>query len=388
VTLTRLQLRDFRNYESLNLQLQDGPTILYGPNGAGKTNVLEAVALLATTRSFRARADRDMVRLDAPSHIEGFRHAFAQADVAVHGHPLRLELFIEAGEVSAPSAGRKRYRVDGVPRRAADVVGRLKAVLFQPDDVGLAVGPPADRRRFLDVAISQTDRTYARLLQTFVRTVQQRNALLGTPGIRASITELEAWDIEFTQAATEILRRRLAALGSLSETAARYHEVLSGGAGRLSVTYRASSGTLEPHTPLEDYLRQGLERTLARSLDRRMTLIGPHRDDLELLLDGEPLAAIGSRGQQRTVALSLRMAEAEFIYSSTGDMPILLLDEPLSELDDRRRTELLAFAESYPQVLITGTSLTGYPEQFLADARLVQVESGRATQPRGGAEIL
>ncbi|HZT97840.1 MAG TPA: DNA replication/repair protein RecF [Chloroflexota bacterium] len=374
--LTRLRLQHYRNYGQLDLGLNPGPTILYGPNGAGKTNILEAVFTLATTKSFRARSDRDVIG----RHQEAapYRLLRLEGDIEHEDERLVVELVVTAEPSGREGVEqlRKRFRLNGAPKRAVDVVGRVKAVLFAPSDADIVAGSPSHRRRYLDLLLCQVDPGYLRLLQQYTRIVQRRNAVLGRLAPRSHPGILEFWDQKLIEDGSAIIRRRVQAIQDLAEAAAEAYAGLSGGSEALSVGYLPSLGTVDGESAVEERFRARLTEEEKRGREQRVTLVGPHRDELALEIEGEPLAVFGSRGQQRTAALALRIAEARYILSRSGRHPILLLDEALAELDDDRRERLLAFVEAFPQVLLTGTSLAAFPAEFRQRAALLRVHSG------------
>lgn len=385
--LERLQLQHFRNYAKLDLELSAGSTLLFGPNGAGKTNVVEAIFTLATTKSFRARLDREMIDRDLEPGEVPFPFARLQGDATQDGNPIRVEVLIagaEAGKTDNGSSVRKQFRLNGSPKRASDVVGQVKAVLFSPADVEIVSGSPSARRRYIDVMLCQVDHSYLRLLQSYTRILQQRNGVLTRISGRSKGTVLEFWDEKLVAEGSEIIRRRIYLMGRLTGFAREKYAEVSGGSEELEVAYIPSVVGLEAENGSEletdgiaAAFRSGLEAEARRRDDLRMTTVGPHRDDLGLSIDGGSLLAYGSRGQHRTAAMALRMAEAAFILDQTGQEPILLLDEALGELDDDRRDHLLEFVGGYPQVVLTGTSASAFPEAFRRNASLLRVQAGQ-----------
>ena len=390
VILDRLKLQNFRNYERLDLGLQGGNTLLYGANGAGKTNILEAIFALATTKSFRARNDREMINQRLNRAEVPFPFARLQGDALEEGRSVRVEILVALGQGGKSENGgtaRKQFRLNGVARRASDVVGQIKAVLFSPADVEIVSGSPSARRRYVDLMLCQVDRSYLRLLQSYGRVVQQRNGVLSRIPARSRESVLEFWDEKLVIDGSEIIRRRVAMMTSLAVLVREMYGELSGGAEAMDIMYApsveeatrtgVSAGVNSGEDGISEAFRRKLESETRRSSDARLTSVGPHRDDLSLSIDGDSLLAFGSRGQHRTAALALRMAEARYIADQTGERPILLLDEALGELDDQRREHLLRFVRAYPQVVLTGTSADAFPAAFRRDARLLHIDSGR-----------
>ncbi|HLJ67351.1 MAG TPA: DNA replication/repair protein RecF [Chloroflexota bacterium] len=382
--LNRLRLRNFRTYEHLDLRLSPGVTLLTGPNGAGKTNVLEAIFVLATTKSFRTRTDRELISWDSVEETVP-RYARLEAHAQVNGGSVRVDMAI-AEQPSRAGGGepplRKQFRLNGSPKRATDIVGCIKAVLFSPDDVALVTGSPSARRRFMDLALCQVDHRYLHLLQEYGRIVVQRNSLLqrlrGRPD---PATLLEFWDDRLVAAGVEIIAARRAMLGLLGDFAREAYADLAGPDEELAVVYRPSLEDADeaPLAQLPDLLRRRLAQVQTKEIYQGVTLCGPHRDDLQFLVDRSDVQYYGSRGQQRSVALSLRLAELGFMTNRTGETPVLLLDEAMAELDETRRALLVRLMESHPQVLATTSNLLTYSEDFREKATLLRVSAGEIT---------
>lgn len=378
--LQRLRLRHFRTYETLDLRLAPGVTILHGSNGAGKTNVLEAVFVLATTKSFRTRTDRELVAWTQED--EGVpRYARAEGDADARGGPIRVEIALQEGQVRGAVDGatvRKQFKLNGVSKRGSDIVGCIKAVLFSPDDVELVTGSPSGRRRYMDLMLCQIDHTYLRMLQEYGRILVQRNSLLqrlrGRPD-PASL--LEFWDEQLVHAGCKIMAIRKSMLHVLGDVAREVYTDISGGE-ELAVVYRPSleGAAGAPDTALQDLFRQRLAALQTKEIYQGMTLCGPHRDDLQFTIDGMDAGSFGSRGQQRTVALALRLAELRYMTNRSGEQPILLLDEALAELDEERRGLLLGLMETHPQVLVTTAQLGVFPRAFQEHATKLLVTPG------------
>jgi DNA replication and repair protein RecF len=386
VILTRLQLQNFRNYRKLDLELQPGNTLLFGSNGAGKTNIVEAIFTLATTKSFRARTDGELIDRDFDMSLSPYPFARLQGDTDASSGSIRVEILVAGPVAAGGGAVRKQFRLNGAPKRASDVVGQIKAVLFSPADVEIVTGSPSARRRYIDLMLCQVDPSYLRLLQSYQRIVQQRNGVLTRIGGATRGAVLAVWDEKLVAEGSELIVRRQLMMGRLAELAREMYGDLSKRAEELRVEYAPSvsvgaGGDPDDRPALVRAVAEAFERDLAtesrRVAELRITPVGPHRDDLTLAIDGEPLIAFGSRGQQRTAALAMRMAEARYIHDQTGRQPVLLLDEAIGELDDDRRQALLGFIRPYPQVVLTGTSAEAYPAEFREHAALLEVRDGR-----------
>lgn len=353
-----LQLQNYRNYARVQLRLDKGLNLFVGENAQGKSNLLEAIYLLSTLRSSRASSDADLVRRDILA--SDFPVARLSCEVERSAGNLQLEVAV-VGRTTDPShrAG-KRVRVNGVPKRASEAVGQLAAVLFTTLDIEVVAGPPLLRRRYLDMMISQVDRGYLRAMQRYARVLQQRNSLLKRIQSReANPGELNFWDQELAHAGGIIFQARADALGHVVSQAQFQMERLSDGLESLTITYRPAIGGLDEFdAPIDETewtarMIKALSNLRNREIGAGATLVGPHRDDVTVEIDGLPADSFASRAQQRTAALSLRIAEASYLRRALGDDPIVLLDDVLSELDTRRRRGVLEFLDTFQQVVVT-----------------------------------
>jgi DNA replication and repair protein RecF len=377
--LTRLRLRHFRTYKSLDLRLSPGVTILHGLNGSGKTNVLEAVFVLATTKSFRTKTDRELISWDEQD--EGVpRYARLEGDADTRTGALRVEVTLQeqSGRPRGDAVVRKQFKLNGNAKRGGDVVGCIKAVLFSPDDVQLVTGSPSGRRRYMDLMLCQIDHRYLHLLQDYGRILMQRNSLLqrlrGRPD---PATLLDFWDERLIAAGVQIMTARRAMLRLLNDVAREAYTDLSSGE-ELDVSYRYSleEAVEAPDAHLAEIFQRRLQQLQTKEIYQGMTLCGPHRDDLQLQIDGSDAGSYGSRGQQRSVALALRLAELRYMTNRGGEEPILLLDEALAELDEERRALLLQLMEMHPQVLLTTSTEAALPTEFRDRSTLLTVSRG------------
>jgi DNA replication and repair protein RecF len=385
--LSRLTLQNYRNYAALELDLAPGVAIFLGDNAQGKTNLLEAIYLLATTRGSRGGSDLDLIRWGA---IETESPA-----ARISGHARRrqgdVEVTVAVG-VARPAPATngqhghasKRLQVNGVSRRASEVVGQIAAVLFTAQDIDLLTGPPALRRRYLDMTISQVNPLYLRALQRYSRVLLQRNSLLKRVQEGAARPDqLAFWDQELVAAAAFIAVTRAQALTWLAAQAGAFHAQLSGGSEQLAIAYQpqlpptldASALALDA-AQFQALLLQGLRAGQRREIDAGASLYGPHRDDVNFTVDGAAVGSFGSRAQQRTAALALRLAEMRYIEAESGDKPILLLDDILSELDERRRRSVMDALRETDQILVTATEADRFDATFLAEAHRYRVAAG------------
>lgn len=355
--LRRLWLRAFRNYERADLALGAGTTAFIGPNAAGKSNLLEAVYLVATGRSHRTPREWDAIR-------RGETSARVRALVTRRGYDEEIDITLvaEAGQERA------QMRVNGAVMPRSGVLGRLPVVLAAPWDLDVIRGPAGGRRRLLNGALAQLSPAYHFALHRYHRVVAQRNMVLR----QRSVGGLEPWDAQMITLGVRLTARRREYAGRLAAAAGPWFERLAG-EGRLGVVYRAAWSGAEDEE-IAGAAGAELARWRADELRRGVSLCGPHRDDLELTLDGAPLRAYGSGGEWRAAMLALRLAERAVMAEDLGGPPILLLDDALGELDAGRQRRLLE-TEDEAQVLLTATDLPRVgPKGTL---NVVQVDGGR-----------
>lgn len=378
----RLSLTNFRNYIHLELELPAHIVVLQGDNAQGKTNLLEAIYLLATTKSPRAATDRELVNWAAGRDEPPVARLFAEVEKATGTSRVEITLEGQARGLESPNHlepiyFQKRIRVNGLARRAVDLVGHIKVVMFSPQDIDLIGGAPALRRRYLDVTNSQVDPGYLRALQQYNKVLWQRNHLLRLiREHRAEPRELAFWDQELIEAGSYLIAQRQAEVATLSDLARNIHAQLTGGRESLETVY-VRSVDQEPVQEIGEAFRKALYAAQGKEIALGMSMVGPHRDDLRFLVNGVDMGVYGSRGQHRTIALSLKLAEARFMLEKTGDAPILLLDDVLSELDFERRRHLLNTTAGYQQAIITTTDLDRFEPDFLAQAAKFRVKQGR-----------
>ncbi|MGZ3628965.1 MAG: DNA replication/repair protein RecF [Ktedonobacteraceae bacterium] len=390
--LSHLSLKDFRNYEELDLTLEQGLFLFQGENAQGKTNLLEAVAMLATSNSFHASSDREIVNWLSSDHVTRI-----VAGVKRHNEDLNIEIVIfdparlekgDSGEretqiIPPHERQRKRIKINGVPKRAIDLIGQVTVVLFAPNDLSLVDGSPEERRRFLDRGLCQMQPHYCQALQRYRKIVTQRSALLKR--IRENQEDprmLDYLDEKLTELATMITFERRRMVASLNQYVDELQAIISGGREHLTIIYRPSFAIEPTSDTLEtlQHFRTQLLEARRKEIRQGVCLLGPHRDDLEFLVNGVNMLTYGSRGQQRTVALASKLGELAFMRSVTGEEPILLLDDVFSELDFSRREYLLRRVLKHEQVLITATDFASFPEEILSRAHQYQVLSGAVTR--------
>ena len=362
VYIKTLQLKDFRNYEQLSLEFSDGINILYGDNAQGKTNILEAIYLMATTKSHRGAIDKEVLRF-------GTNEAHIKGEVFRDGATWRIDMHLQRGRS-------KGIAIDGQRiKKASQLVGKIPTVLFSPEDLAIVKDGPSQRRRFIDMELCQLNESYLYNLARYNRVIQQRNKLL--KDIYEHPEQKPLLDVEDKQLVVygkEIIRFRQIFLDQVREIIAPIHDKLTGEEERLTLTY-------EPHVAEDDF-----EAALASARDRdvilKQTTVGPHKDDFAFYVarKGVPGGAVdirhyGSQGQQRTASLSLKLAEIEIVKRSKKENPVLLLDDVLSELDKSRQKALLDEIGEI-QTIITCTGYDEFVNSRLKIDRLLHVQNG------------
>lgn len=393
-----LSLTNFRNYARLEVSLPaQQPVVLHGANAQGKTSLLEAIFYLATSRSPYTLSDRQLIHWRAEDEVIPF--ARLAADLHTRRGALdRLEMTLlleRAGDGS--QRFKKMIRLNGAEKRVMDVVGLLAVVLFLPQDLSLIEGPPSDRRRFVDGTLAQVDRDYFQALAVYEKILPQRNALLKRIADKqASPAELPYWDEQLVTAGSVLIAGRQRFLRELEVSAQTAHLELTGRRELLTIQYQPSFAPtaeadgqlsfnalgLDLHRELSPrqiapQFAERLNAELDESIDRGMTLCGPHRDELRLFINGRDVGLYGSRGQARTAVMALKLAELEWMRERLGEAPVLLLDEVAAELDSQRRAYLLERLDGSAQTLLTTTELDIFPRSFLERAAVWRVTDGQ-----------
>ncbi len=352
--VNKLILHNFRNYPNLNIEFTHNVNIFIGDNAQGKTNILEALYYGAMGRSHRTAFENDIVRWQERSCNIDIK--FSRIDIE---NSLTFKLII-----SHNNSHNKEIIYNGHIIKPREVIGALNAVLFSPEDLLLIKGPPAGRRQFLDMEISQANPSYYRKLLEYNRIVSQRNNLLKKiRDYKAKADLLETWDEQLAKSAAIVVAKRQDALKKLAMLANLMQRKITANKENLTINYAwngLEEGQPDPDDPVNWY-RQKIAILRNNDILRGSTGIGPHRDDIILTVNGVNLRNFGSQGQQRTGVLALKLAELEFIKSETGEYPILLLDDVMSELDAVRREQLLTFIKDRIQTFITATDEKYFP---------------------------
>ena len=353
-----VQLKNFRNYESLELELAPGTNIFYGNNAQGKTNILEALYLCGTTKSHKGSKDKDMIRFgEDEAHIR----------MMVNRDELSYKIDMHLRKNKA-----KGVAINGLPiRKAGELFGVVNLVFFSPEDLNIIKNGPGERRRFLDLELCQLDKIYLTDIASYNHIVNQRNKLLKDIYVQPSLKDtLEIWDMQMAEYGRRIIHKRSEFIDELNETVRQIHHNLTGGLEELEVIYEPSAAADD----LENAIRDSRERDMRMKL----TSVGPHRDDLCVVANGIDIRRYGSQGQQRTAALSLKLSEIYIVKRKIKDTPILFLDDVLSELDSSRQNYLLDSISDI-QTLITCTGLDDFVSHQFQINKVFQVVQGAVT---------
>jgi DNA replication and repair protein RecF len=368
--LQRLQLYSFRNYAAQSVDFGPAANFVMGPNGQGKTNLLEAITLLSSTKSFRTSRDSEMI-------------AWEQPECRVWGETLRTARPDADLEVRMSREEGKKIFINKTPHpRVVDLIGQLNLVTFWVEDIEIARGDPSQRRRFLNAEISQISPQYCYQLAGYRRVIEQRNRLLKQIAARGSSNgSLSVWNRQLVSYGAPIMDRRREFLKRLQEPAAEAHANLTDGKEKLELIY-------EPSFVMEGITEERFEGQLAdnqaEEIRRGVTLFGPHRDDLLFLLNGRDARVYGSLGQQRSVTLSLRIAELKLMLESIGEEPVVVMDDIFAELDRFRTTRLLEMVLPNRQSILATTEETRLPlAETFADIRRFSVRAGVVTPVEG-----
>jgi DNA replication and repair protein RecF len=392
--LTQLQLTEFRSYHRLELDVPPEGLILIGRNASGKSTLLEAVRMLSMLRSPRSTHDRDVINWLSGQELEVAPYARIVGHARADDGDIQVELGLQRAEDGVGPL-RKQIKINQQPRRMQDSIGTVKSVLFTPEDLDLVNGSPTGRRRFIDLLMSQIERTYVHHLARYLRVLEQRNSLLRahvkSGGPRSNVLEqLGFWDDQLVEHGSEIAAARRDVLATLCTAFATRTTLFTETASitaaytpNLGADFLAAAWPGDSREQMVAVARREFESQIKMRRDeelrRGVTVVGPHRDDLELQLDLRPLADFGSRGQQRLAVVALKLAESD-VVAAGGELPILLLDDVLSELDEEhRRTLLDAIMQSGAQIIITTADASQVANTPIADLPRRSVKSGTIT---------
>jgi len=350
-----IELSNFRNYGQLHMSFSEGTNVLYGDNAQGKTNILEAIYVCSTTKSHKGSKDREIVKFgEEESHIKMM--------VRRDNIPYRIDMHLKKNKA-------KGIAVNGVPiKKASELFGIVNVIFFSPEDLNIIKNGPAERRRFIDLELCQLNKIYVYNLLQYNRVVIQRNKLLKDMEFNPSLKEtMEIWDMQLVKFGKEIIKIRTQFIKELNELIHDIHFHLSGEKEDLVIQY-------EPNVEAEEFER-ALEKNRFQETRQKLTLTGPHRDDLNFIVNGTDIRKFGSQGQQRTAALSLKLSEIELVKKTVKDYPVLLLDDVLSELDSKRQEHLLSEINRI-QTMITCTGLDEFVNSKFRMDKIFRIVDG------------
>ncbi len=368
--LTHLTLRNYRSYAKVDTDFSPQINVLIGENAQGKTNLLESVYVLALARSHRTNNDKELIRFGAD-------FAKVTGTVARTTGSHQLELVIS-------KLGKKaRYNKIEQPRLST-YIGHFNVVLFAPEDLAIVKGSPANRRRFIDMEFGQMSVKYLQVLSEYRTALRQRNAYLKQLKYHQAkdMVLLDVLSDQLAAAGAEIVARRSQLLQQMAEFAATIHSDITKGREQLTFQYQSQVPEAARGDATQAYQAMGelLTKHQARELEQGTTLVGPHRDDVAFIVNGKNVANFGSQGQQRTTALAVKLAEIDLMKAQTGEYPVLLLDDVLSELDDDRQTHLLKTIQNKVQTFLTTTSLDGIAKEIIDTPAVYRVADGQLTK--------
>jgi len=366
--INQVKLKNFRNYKELSIFFNKGVHVFFGCNAQGKTNLLEAIFLAVLGKSFRTNYDEELIQWE--TNESNIRINFSNK-IADHTVDFRLK-----------REGNRENILNGQPVKKKDIIGLLNAVFFSPEDLWLIKGTPSIRRRFIDFGISQTNRSYYSALLQYNRALFQRNHLLKqiNSGF-AKKNVLSSWNEVLVVLADKLVMERSATIYQLSEIANKVHKKITAGAEEFSAHYFIFGKEENNETDYKKWYEEKLKGSLEKDIRKGTTDIGPHKDDLLFLLNSYDEKIFASQGQQRTSILSLKLAEIELMRLNTGEYPILLLDDVMSELDEKRRMKLIEEIDGKVQTFITGTEKINSlmelkPTYYFVDTGIVRQQSG------------
>lgn len=396
--LRHLSLTNFRNFTRLDVDIPRRVVVLLGSNAQGKTSLLEAIYFLAAFTSFQTHADRQIVNFhEAKSNSLTVTRLVADYQRGNGKHRLEARLILEPMGVLNGQRLRKEILLDGVKKPVSEVIGHFNAVIFVPQMSQIIEGAPEERRRYLNLALAQSTPAYARVLSEYSQALTQRNALLKSLGERGGhADQLDVWDDALIRPGSQIILWRIEAVQQIERLASRVHHELTHGSEILRLSYEPAFDPLPKPVgqlglkintvvdrsglelkDIQDAFRARLRERRSEEINRGVTTIGPHRDELRFLANDIDLGNYGSRGQVRTMLLALKLAEVNWMKERTGEWPVILLDEVMAELDLQRRADLLEYIGDSEQVLFTTTDLNLFVPAFAEKAEVWKVESGR-----------
>ena len=355
----KVELNNFRNYLNQEIKFKDGINVIYGDNAQGKTNLVEALYFCSIGKTFKSCKEKDLIRFSSET---------AQIKLEVKKNIGKIKI-----ETNIFKTQKKVIKVNGgYLNKVADLYGNLVTVFFSPNDLKLVKDAPGDRRKFLDVSISQLSRKYLLLLIKYQQIMDERNALLKSKiSVEEMLPQIDIWNRYISKVAKDIITQRAKYVAMLNEYASKVHRYLTDGEENLEVSYQTQADTIEN---CENEIYQKLKESFEKDYQVGFTQTGPHRDDLKLIVNGIDIKTFGSQGQQRSVALSLKLAEKEILKDKLGEYPILILDDVFSELDENRVERLLKLLKN-GQTFITTTE-----EISASVGNIIKIKDGKVVK--------
>lgn len=350
-----LELQNFRNYNTLQLDFDNGTNIFYGDNAQGKTNILEAIFMTATTKSHKGSKDQDIIQF-------GHEEAHIRSYLFKEKITRQIDMHLRKGKTKGIAIDSQRIK------KAADLMGLLNVVFFSPEDLSIIKNGPAERRRFIDMELCQLDSFYLYNLNHYNKIVNQRNKLLKDLSMKPGLKEtLSIWDSQLVSFGAKVIERREIFISQLCDIISELHAKLSGGKEKIRILY-------EKNVEIDDF-EERLKKSQEKDMILKQSTVGPHRDDIIFIVNDIDIRRFGSQGQQRTAALSLKLSEIELVKKSIKDTPVLLLDDVLSELDSNRQNYLLNSIGAI-QTIITCTGLDEFVKNRFEINKVFKVVNG------------
>lgn len=372
--LKKLQLANFRNYIEFEQEFNQSKTIIIGQNAQGKSNILEAINILATSKSDRAERDSNLILWNSE---------YALIFAAVEKKDDKLDIALQIN-----TSGKRKLKINGVGKKApqADLLGNFFSVMFSCEDLYLIKGSPSIRRSWLDSILFQLDLQYHKSLQSYQKSVTQKNALLkkareeGMPR-KAFKEQVDIWNDQIINFGSEVLAKRVVFIDEIKTLAKEFQKNISSGNENLNIVYESTIKMKEPETDkIKVLFKQILEESFDQEYVRGQSVVGPHRDDLIFLINEKEAKSFASQGQQRSIVLALKLAEVRVIENRKGEIPVLLLDDVLAELDESRQDFLLHNLPENIQTILTTTHISDLQKEFLKGAQVLTVEQGKVIE--------
>ncbi|MDG1990115.1 MAG: DNA replication/repair protein RecF [Dehalococcoidia bacterium] len=389
--IKKIQLKKIRTFEDIELNLTNGIHLITGNNASGKTNLLESMHYLATTKSIQNRNDKNFIswKIMQESALPiGKISAHINTLDEIHEIDMMFSKPIKetiANDNEPSGKITKNFRLNGITKKASEIIGTLRAIYASPNDMQIILGTPAERRKYLDILISQYSKKYLKNLQKYNRIIRQRNSLLKQiKHIKKRYDELDYWDSELAIAASEIINLRSENINQLSARAKFHYEILDNKNKDLKISYRPALPQTFDTTKMiqidKDYFIDILQKNRPVDLRQSSTVFGPHRDDINIDLSELAANAYGSRGQQKLITICMRLAEAHLSNQVTNDQPILLLDDILSEFDEEHRNYIVEHAANVEQVFLTSPDLSNVPKKLIDRSIQFNINDGNIKQ--------